>query len=147
VSASRETRNNAVFSSHSDELRNAGESHGRTAGDNDRLGAYAAELVGIAPDVLLAVTVTSLVALHRQTNSLPIVFAQVGDAVKLRVVAGLALLQKNFRQPLKSVGYARRSIALCGYRTSPSLRLAFSTGGIGKFLHSRHWRVSSPRTV
>ena len=95
VSASRETRNNAVFSSHSDELRNAGESNGRTVGDNDGLGAYAAELVGMAPDVLLAVTLTSLVALHRQTSSLLIVFAQVGDPVKLGVIASLALLQKN----------------------------------------------------
>jgi putative ABC transport system substrate-binding protein len=60
------------------------------AGDNDRLEAYAAELVGMVPDVLFAVTATSLVALHRQTSSVPIVFAQVGDPVKLGVVASLA---------------------------------------------------------
>ena len=60
------------------------------AGDNDRLGAYAAELVEMAPDVLFAVTATSLVALHRQTSTVPIVFAQVGDPVKLGVVASLA---------------------------------------------------------
>jgi len=60
------------------------------AGDSDRLGVYAAELVGTAPDVLLAVGATPLVALHQQTSSLPIVFAQVGDPVKLGVIASLA---------------------------------------------------------
>ena len=60
------------------------------AGDNDRLGTYAAELVEMAPDVLFAVTATSLMALHRHTSSLPIVFAQVADPVKLGVVASLA---------------------------------------------------------
>jgi hypothetical protein len=36
----------------------------------------------------------------------------------------------------------RRAIALCEYRISPNLRLAFSRGVIGKLPHSPHWRVS-----
>ena len=40
----------------------------------------------------------------RQTNSLPIVFAQVGDPVKLRVVAILALLQKPLGSRLSRSG-------------------------------------------
>jgi putative ABC transport system substrate-binding protein len=65
------------------------------AGDNDRLRAYAAELVGMAPDVLFALTANSLVALHPLTNLLPIVFAQVADPVKLGIVTSLAHPGRN----------------------------------------------------
>ena len=65
------------------------------ANDSDRLGAYAAELVGMAPDVLFSPTANSLVALHRLTNSLPIVFTQVADPVKLGIVTSLAHPGRN----------------------------------------------------
>jgi len=45
-------------------------------------------------------------------------------------------------QRAPDAGIIRRAIALCEYRISPNLRLAFSIGGIGKLPHSRHWRVS-----
>jgi putative tryptophan/tyrosine transport system substrate-binding protein len=59
-------------------------------GDWDRLGTYAAELVRMAPDVLFAAATPALAALHQQTRSLPIVFVQVSDPVKLGLVASLA---------------------------------------------------------
>jgi putative ABC transport system substrate-binding protein len=60
------------------------------AGDQDRLKTYAAELLRMAPDVLFCQGVPALVALHQKTRSLPIVFAQVSDPVRLGFVANLA---------------------------------------------------------
>ena len=58
--------------------------------DQHRLRASAAELVGMTPDVLFANATPALVALNRETRSLPIVFVQVSDPVKLGFVANLA---------------------------------------------------------
>src|SRR5262249_55253329 len=60
------------------------------AGDADRYRQYAAELVALAPDVLLAVTTAVAAALQRETRSVPIVFAQAADPVGAGVVASLA---------------------------------------------------------
>ena len=60
------------------------------ASDYDRLRSYAAELLGMSPDVIFAGATPALVALQRETRSLPIVFAQVSDPVKLGLVASLA---------------------------------------------------------
>jgi putative ABC transport system substrate-binding protein len=59
-------------------------------GDLHRLRTEAAELVGMTPDVLFAAASPALVALNRETRSLPIVFVQVSDPVKLGFVASLA---------------------------------------------------------
>src|SRR5262245_48401866 len=56
----------------------------------DRLQINAAELVKMAPDVLFAAATPALEALRQQTHSLPIVFVQVSDPVKLGLVANLA---------------------------------------------------------
>ena len=50
-------------------------------GDSERLRRHAAELVALAPDVILAVTVSSMVPLQQATRTVPIVFVQVTDAV------------------------------------------------------------------
>ena len=47
------------------------------AGDADRYRQYAAELVALAPDVVVAATSTIVAALQRVTRSVPIVFVQV----------------------------------------------------------------------
>jgi ABC-type uncharacterized transport system substrate-binding protein len=63
----------------------------RWAGDDaDRLRGYAAELVGMTPDVILAGPQTAMSALYRETRTIPIVFAQVGDPVGQGFVASLA---------------------------------------------------------
>ncbi|HVJ70569.1 MAG TPA: ABC transporter substrate binding protein, partial [Sphingomicrobium sp.] len=49
------------------------------AGDVDRIRAHAAELVGLAPDVIIGVATPVLMALRQETRSIPIVFVQVID--------------------------------------------------------------------
>jgi len=58
--------------------------------DEQRLRSNAAELVKMAPDVIFAAATPALAALHRENRSLPIVFVQVSDPVKLGLVASLA---------------------------------------------------------
>jgi putative ABC transport system substrate-binding protein len=70
--------------------RNISFEHRWAGTDMDRLHAYVAELVKMAPDVILAAVTPSLVALHRETRTIPIVFAQVSDPVKLGFVTNLA---------------------------------------------------------
>jgi putative tryptophan/tyrosine transport system substrate-binding protein len=56
----------------------------------DRLQINATELVKMRPDVLFAAASPAVEALRQQTHSLPIVFVQVSDPVKLGIVADLA---------------------------------------------------------
>jgi putative ABC transport system substrate-binding protein len=59
-------------------------------GDADRARKYAAELVALAPDVILASSTTGVAALQRITRSVPIVFASVIDPVGAGFVATMA---------------------------------------------------------
>ncbi len=59
-------------------------------GDADRYRAYAAELVALAPDVILAASGATMPALTQATRTVPIVFAQVPDPVGSGFVASLA---------------------------------------------------------
>jgi putative ABC transport system substrate-binding protein len=60
------------------------------AGDPERIRAYAVELVGLKPDVILAVTALVLQPLRQETRSIPIVFTQIGDPVGSGLVASLS---------------------------------------------------------
>ena len=60
------------------------------AGDIDRFRRYAAELVALSPEVILASTAPSLGALQQATRSVPIVFVTVTDPVAAGFVASLA---------------------------------------------------------
>lgn len=60
------------------------------AGDADLYRRYSAELVALAPDVLLAGASPSVAALQRVSRSVPIVFADVIDPVGAGFVASLA---------------------------------------------------------
>jgi putative ABC transport system substrate-binding protein len=60
------------------------------SGDPTLLNAYAAELVGLAPDALLASTAPAVIALRQQTRTIPIVFATVADPVGQGFVQSLA---------------------------------------------------------
>jgi putative ABC transport system substrate-binding protein len=63
----------------------------RWAGDKaDRYDEYAKQLVGLAPDVILASTSPSVAALQAITHDLPIVFANVVDPVGAGFVVSLA---------------------------------------------------------
>jgi putative tryptophan/tyrosine transport system substrate-binding protein len=60
------------------------------ADDTNLMRAYAAELVGWAPDIIVAHAPSPLAAVQQQTRSLPIVFVQVADPVGGGFVASLS---------------------------------------------------------
>jgi putative ABC transport system substrate-binding protein len=60
------------------------------AGDADRIRKQAAELVALAPDVVLASGIPAATPLLQVTRTVPIVFAQVVDPVGAGLVASLA---------------------------------------------------------
>jgi len=60
------------------------------AGDTGRFHQCAAELVALAPDVILAASASTMDPLLSQSRSIPIVFAQVPDPVGSGYVASLA---------------------------------------------------------
>jgi putative tryptophan/tyrosine transport system substrate-binding protein len=58
-------------------------------GDNNRIRALAQGLVGLQPDIILATSTPTTVALQRETRTIPIVFVAVGDPVASGLVAAL----------------------------------------------------------
>ena len=60
------------------------------AGDPERARTYAAELVRLKPDVILANTALALLPLKRETGTIPIVFTLIYDPVGSGFVASLA---------------------------------------------------------
>jgi putative tryptophan/tyrosine transport system substrate-binding protein len=60
------------------------------AGDYERFRAMAAELVALAPDVILAQGSSTVTALQKTSSTVPIVFANVTDPVGSSLVASLA---------------------------------------------------------
>jgi putative ABC transport system substrate-binding protein len=63
--------------------------------DADRIRKYAAELVALAPDVILANSSAALVPLLQATRTIPIVFTAVGDPVGAGYVDSLARPGRN----------------------------------------------------
>jgi putative ABC transport system substrate-binding protein len=62
----------------------------RWAGDDiNRIRALARELVGLQPDIILTFATPATVAVQRETRTIPIVFAGVGDPVASGIVARL----------------------------------------------------------
>src|SRR6202171_4988143 len=60
------------------------------AEDITRVREYAAELVHLAPDVIVANGTPSVVALKQATNSIPIVFVVVNDPVAQGIIPSMA---------------------------------------------------------
>ena len=58
-------------------------------GDINRINALAQELVGLQPDIIVTTGSAPTVALQRETRTIPIVFANVGDPVASGLVARL----------------------------------------------------------
>jgi len=58
--------------------------------DVDQIKSYAAELVGSQPEVILAITSSSVAALPRATHTIPIVFVAISDPVGQGFVASLS---------------------------------------------------------
>jgi len=78
------------------------------AGEVDRYRGYAADLVALAPDVMLAADSPSLAAVQQVTRILPIVFASVTDPVGAGYVASLARPGGN------TTGFAGQEYSLSG---------------------------------
>jgi putative ABC transport system substrate-binding protein len=57
--------------------------------DNNRSQALAQELVGLKPDIILVAQTAATAAVQRETRTIPIVFANVGDPVASGIVARL----------------------------------------------------------
>src|SRR6266566_9913434 len=72
------------------EGRNIQIEYSSTSGNADRARAYAAELVALKSEVIVAGDTQALAALQRETRTLPIVFAQVADPIGGGFVANLA---------------------------------------------------------
>ena len=60
-----------------------------TGGDINRIRALARELVGLQPDIILTSSTPTTVALQRETRTIPIVFAGMGEPVLRGIVPGL----------------------------------------------------------
>src|SRR5215469_9583634 len=50
-------------------------------GDINRIRAFAQELVGLQPDIILTTTTAATAALQREARTIPIVFVNVGDPI------------------------------------------------------------------
>ena len=59
------------------------------AGDADRNRAFAKELVGLNPDVILTSSTSATAAMQRETSTIPVVFVTVSDPVVSGFVASL----------------------------------------------------------
>ena len=64
-------------------------------GDSGRVRAYAAELLGIAPDVILAESTLVMLELRQATRTVPIVFVNVADPIERGFVSNLARPEGN----------------------------------------------------
>src|SRR5215471_15230426 len=58
-------------------------------GDPNRMRALAQELVGLQPDIILTATAPAMVAVQRETRTIPIVFTSVADPVASGIVPRL----------------------------------------------------------
>jgi putative ABC transport system substrate-binding protein len=57
--------------------------------DTNRIRMLAQELVGLQPDIIVTIATPATVAVQRETRTIPIVFASVGDPVASGIVARL----------------------------------------------------------
>jgi putative ABC transport system substrate-binding protein len=110
-----------------------------TAGEPNLTRRYAAELVALAPDVILGAVTTSVQALLEVTRSIPIVFAAATDPVGGGLVASLARPGGNVTGfSVQEFGLRAKSLELLkelGPRIArvAVLRDSTTTGGIAQF--------------
>jgi putative tryptophan/tyrosine transport system substrate-binding protein len=116
--------------------------------DADRTRAAAAELVALAPDVILAHNPAMVAALKRATDKIPIVFVQASDPVSLGLVTGLSHPTGNV------TGFVLFEPSLAGKwlqvlrEVSPEIRRALVLAGAANpssasYLHSLQAMASS----
>jgi putative tryptophan/tyrosine transport system substrate-binding protein len=77
-------------------------------GDTDRTRAFAQELVGLTPDIIVTSTTPATVALQRETRTIPIVFVGVADPV------GSGIIERLNRPGGNTTGFAGCEASLGG---------------------------------
>ena len=87
------------------------------AGDADRIRRYAAELVALAPDVILAIGAAVTGPLRQATRTVPIVFVNVSDPVGAGSIGKTPIQSLPFPETL-SISSRRRKAAKFGIRTT-----------------------------
>jgi len=70
--------------------RNLQVDHRWAAGNPERATVFAKELVALKPDVIVAHTTPSVVAMQKQTDTIPIVFVQISDPIGNGFITNLA---------------------------------------------------------
>jgi len=109
------------------------------AGDPDRARKYAAELVALAPDVILAISSASMTPLLQVTRTVPLVFAGVVDPVGAGYVDSLSRPSGNatgfviFDYSLSTKWLELLKEIAPGVKRAAVLRDAGLTSGIGQF--------------
>jgi putative ABC transport system substrate-binding protein len=61
-----------------------------SAGDAELARIYAAQLIGLMPDVIVAVSTTNLTVVRQATSTIPVIFLQVSDPVAQGFVANMS---------------------------------------------------------
>ena len=92
-----ETRAETYITAFVQELRQLGRIEGQnlrldirwSGGDAQLARIYAAQLIGLMPDAILAVSTTNLRAIQEATSTIPVVFTQVSDPVAQGFVANI----------------------------------------------------------
>ena len=70
--------------------RNLQVDHRWGAGNPERIAAFAKELVALKPEVIVAHTTPSVIALSRETTTVPLVFVQVSDPIGTGFITNMA---------------------------------------------------------
>jgi ABC-type uncharacterized transport system substrate-binding protein len=108
-------------------------------GDPDRYRNYAAELVALAPDAILASTTSPVRAVLQVTRSVPIVFAVATDPVGGGLVSSLAHPGGSVTGfSTRELGFSAKWLELLKEVAPRTLRVAVlrdatTTGGVGQF--------------
>ena len=95
------------------ELRQLGWTEGRnlhidirwSAGDAVLARTYAAQLIGLTPDVILASSTTNLTVIQQATNTVPVVFVQVSDPVEQGFVTNVTRPGAHRVQHVRVLGW------------------------------------------
>ena len=97
----------------------------------NRLKTYAAELVALKPDAVLASGPTAVVALQQESITLPIVFTQVNDPVGAGLVETLARPGRNV------TGFTPTEFSIAGKMLEMLRDLASDVGQVGVILDAK----------
>ena len=89
----------------------------RWGGDEtNRIGALAKQLVGLQPDIIVTIATPATAAVQRETRTIPIVLANVGDPVASSIVARLDRPSGNV------TGFANLETSLGGKWLEPTIK-------------------------